>query len=174
MKLPLIAILLVLSPVLSASDVYTWTDQHGVVHFSDTADHPQAERIVLPDVTPSQAQTVPLVGTTTSSADGQSLPTQSEPFTVQITSPLHGATLRSNPGFIEVIAQLNGQLAVEQSLQLLLDGKPYGAPKVTPHWSLKYIDRGTHTISIQVMQNGTVIASSETITVHLHRASVQQ
>ena len=174
MKLPLIAILLVLSPVLSASDVYTWNDQHGVVHFSDTSDHPQAERIVLPNVTPSQAQTMPLGGTTISSADGQSLPTQSEPLKVHITSPLHDATLRSNPGFIEVIAQLSGQLAVEQSLQLLLDGKPYGAPKITPHWSLKYIDRGTHTISIQVMQNGTVIASSETITVHLHRASVQQ
>jgi hypothetical protein len=72
-----------------------------------------------------------------------------------------------------VEGQLQGHLKVGQTIQLLLDNRPYGAPQVHTLWLMKNIDRGTHTLTLQIIENGKIIASSNTITVHLHRASVQ-
>ncbi|WP_162674487.1 hypothetical protein [Vibrio variabilis] len=94
-------------------------------------------------------------------------------LTLTIASPQHDATIRNNAGDFSVSAFLKGSLNEEQALQLLLDGKPYGSPQTTTSWRLTNIDRGTHTLTIRVQQSGKVIASSDTITVHLHRASVQ-
>ncbi|EEY45134.1 hypothetical protein VMA_003213 [Vibrio mimicus VM223] len=55
----------------------------------------------------------------------------------------------------------------------MMDGRPYGAPTNQPVWELKNIDRGTHTFTIQAIENGKLIASSSIITVHLHRATVK-
>ncbi|MGF1751638.1 MULTISPECIES: DUF4124 domain-containing protein [Vibrio] len=161
----------------SSIDVFVWTDKQGVLHFSDTADHPNAQRVNMPDMTPPPPEVThvegvkdreyrPIAGDSNKNAKPQ-------PLSVRITSPAHDSTIRSNPGFIEVTGDISRSLAIGDKLQLLLDGKPYGAPKTNPYWSLKYVDRGTHTLMIQVQQSGKVIASSDTITVHLHRTTVQ-
>lgn len=88
-------------------------------------------------------------------------------------SPQHDDTVRSNSGTISIRSELNRKLSIGEQLQLLMDGRPYGAPTNQPNWELKNIDRGTHTFTIQAIENGKIIASSSIITVHLHRATVK-
>ncbi|MCY9873657.1 DUF4124 domain-containing protein [Vibrio barjaei] len=170
MKSALILILCIVSPLSWSIEIYTWVDEKGMQHFSDHPDSPQASLIVLPD------PPAPYLGDEVSPATRSfsETPTlQPIRLKVSIRTPTHDATIRNNAGNFDVVGHIDGKLHVSAKLQLLLDGKVYGAPKSTPHWSLSGIDRGTHTLTIQAQQNGKVIASSNTITVHLHRASVQ-
>ncbi|MFA0441621.1 hypothetical protein BCU70_18210 [Vibrio sp. 10N.286.49.C2] len=169
--------LLLISIIVHSADVYVWTDNKGVLHFSDTPDHPSAKLIKIATPTPVTHEITDIndpVNLSVERIQKKTNKTQAKSTTkVRITAPAHDATIRSNPGFIEVTGDINRNLDIGDKLQLLLDGKPYGAPKSNPYWSLKYIDRGTHTLTIQILQSGKVIASSDTITVHLHRTTVQ-
>ncbi|MCF7355336.1 DUF4124 domain-containing protein [Vibrio sp. CK2-1] len=92
---------------------------------------------------------------------------------LKITSLQDDQTIRSNRGFITVQVELSKKLGIGQSLQLMMDTQPYGAPQTPSLWELKNIDRGSHTFSVNVVESGKVIASSNTITVHLHRTTVK-
>lgn len=157
------------------SEVYVWKDTQGNLHFSDFPEHKDAKRIELPDAPPPpQVLNESDVDWTSSSlTDKEDKSSSALPLSVSIRSPQHDATIRSNAGVIDVIAELTPNLRTDQQLQLLLDGSPVMPPQSNPKWRLNNIDRGTHTLTLQVLQSGKVIASSDTITVHLHRASVQ-
>ncbi len=164
---------LVSCPVF-ATDIYHWKDEQGNLHFSDFPDGQNAQVLSLPDVPPPpQVLNQAPVDWASSPFLDQSQAKANAKLTLTIASPQHDATIRNNAGDFSVSASLKGSLNEEQALQLLLDGKPYGSPQTTTSWRLTNIDRGTHTLTIQVQQSGKVIASSDTITVHLHRASVQ-
>ncbi|WP_275723169.1 DUF4124 domain-containing protein [Vibrio furnissii] len=165
-------LLLTLPLKLSAQSVYTWEDEQGVVHFSDAPADDQAQAIHLPDVdatppapsyTPAQPIDPPAPKSTT------------EPhiaLQVTLSAPHHDQTIRDNRGRMTLEVELNRPLGVGEHLQLLMDGKPYGAPSTKTVWHLNNIERGSHTFSIQAFGFGKVIASSQFVTVHLHRASV--
>ena len=53
----------------------------------------------------------------------------------------------------------------------MIDGKAYGGSQTDLTWLLTNIDRGSHQIQIQLLKNGKILASSESITVYLHRVS---
>ncbi|MGL4827931.1 MAG: DUF4124 domain-containing protein [Vibrio sp.] len=179
-------------PQLVAQNVYTWVDDHGVRHFSDSPQSDKAKSIHLPDYeaqapAPSFDSTQPVAAetktevelsnvapTTTEQTDVKPPEPQAlEPLKVTLISPKHDDTIRSNSGIISIRSELNRKLAVGEQLQLMMDGRPYGAPTNQPIWELKNIDRGTHTFTIQAIENGKIIASSSIITVHLHRATVK-
>ncbi|MFG0604234.1 DUF4124 domain-containing protein [Vibrio mimicus] len=179
-------------PQLAAQNVYTWVDDNGVRHFSDSPQSDKAKSIHLPDYeaqapAPSFDSTQPVATETQAEAElsNEALsPTEQtdatppepqvlEPLKVSLISPKHDDTVRNNSGTIIIRSELNRKLAVGEQLQLMMDGRPYGAPTNQPIWELKNIDRGTHTFTIQAIENGKIIASSSIITVHLHRATVK-
>ena len=88
-------------------------------------------------------------------------------------TPIHDQTIRSNRGFLSIQIELNRKLGIGEQLQLMLDGRRYGAPQTQPNWQLKDIDRGTHTIAIQAHRSGKLIASTSPVTVYLHRATIK-
>ena len=88
-------------------------------------------------------------------------------------TPQHDETIRSNNGLINIQLEANRKLGIGEQLQLILDGKPYGAPQSRLTWLLSNIDRGTHTLAVQAKRSGKLIASTSPITVHLHRASIK-
>ncbi|USD41206.1 DUF4124 domain-containing protein [Vibrio sp. SCSIO 43135] len=161
---------------LSAQDVFTWEDDNGVIHFGDSPQHKNAKLISLPDHSaaspaPTFEQPEPVEASTTASSPSTKSLAKLE---LAIESPVHDQTIRSNQGFIAVTASVSRKLAVGEQLQLLLDGNKYGAPQIANNWQLKNIDRGTHTLSIQSFRGGKLIASSDSITVHLHRTSLKK
>ncbi|MGO3797646.1 MAG: DUF4124 domain-containing protein [Vibrio casei] len=100
-------------------------------------------------------------------------PTVPKKITVTINNLVEDQTIRSNRGLMTIQAVINRHLDIGEQLQLLLDTQPYGAPQTKPLWELKNVNRGTHTFSINIVENGKVIASSHPITVHLHRTTVK-
>ncbi len=159
-----------------ATTIYSWTDDNGVVHFSDTPGTPQASTVELSitevqkniqqtviDI--NQADNVELISITTTAEPP--LPTA----TISLLAPVHQQTIRSNDGDIKVRAVSNRKLNSKLQAQLVIDGRVYGSPQTILTWQLTNIDRGSHQLQIQLLKNGKILASSESITVYLHRVS---
>ncbi|MEZ9974456.1 nitrogen regulation protein NR, partial [Vibrio lentus] len=65
------------------------------------------------------------------------VPTQ---LALTMLTPVHDQTIRSNRGLIPIQIELNRKLGIGEQLQLILDGRRYGAPQTQPIWELKGID----------------------------------
>lgn len=155
-----------------ATAIYTWEDENGTVHFSDQP-RPGASKV---DIN-SQTNTSPLYENAlgqVAPADNGTPETPLPPATIRLESPHHQQTIRDNQGIIKVSAVTNRKLNKGHTVRLLLDGAPYGRPQTQTQWRLTNVDRGSHTLQAQVMKYGKVIASSEVITVYLHRVSQLQ
>jgi hypothetical protein len=165
-------IALLFSALSNSQTIYTWTDQDGILHFDDEPNHNQAQTLKLPDLEqPTPPQLEP-----SQQAEVQALHTQiatPKPLSVTITAPNNDEALRSNNGAITVQALLSRELIAGEQLQLTLNGEKYAVPTTNPHWQLKNIDRGSHSLVIQVVRDGKLIASSQAITVHLQRSTVK-
>lgn len=177
----------------SAQTVYTWVDEDGVLHFSDTPTDQDAKSLRLPDVqasapAPRFEASTPVDAAAASSSTSTSktaTPAQNQretkttereapaQLTLTILTPIHDQTIRNNRGLIPIQIELNRKLGIGEQLQLMLDGRRYGAPQTQLTWELKGIDRGTHTIAIQAHRSGKLIASTSPVTVYLHRATLK-
>lgn len=163
-------IALLFSALSNSQTIYTWTDQDGILHFDEAPKHNQAQAIELPNLEqPAPPQLEP-------SQQAAVQPLQAvtpKPLSITITAPNNDEALRSNNGAITVQAVLSRKLIAGEQLQLTLNGAKYAAPTTTPSWQLKNIDRGSHSLVIQVVKDGKLIASSQAITVHLQRSTVK-
>lgn len=178
-------------PITShAQEVYTWEDENNVIHFNDNALSTKSLTITLPDyqaeppapeiehnatnAMTGKARNEPKVKANDNIAKYvKPQPTKPERLTLTLTAPQHEETIRSTRGIIPISAQINRKLGIGEQLQLILNGKRYGAPQTQSAWVLKNIDRGAHTISIQAVRSGKLIASTTPITVYLHRATAK-
>ncbi len=164
-----------LAPISLAQTVYTWTDENGVIHFSDTPLHESVKEIQLPDhelpAPPPQFDVPEAVEPI--KPDVEKKPELTKPLELVILSPKHDQALRSNAGMMTIQGEVNRKLNIDEQLQLVMDGTKYGAPTHKAFWELRNIDRGTHTFIIHAYKDGKVIASSSSITVHLLRATVK-
>lgn len=170
-----------LCPLCYAQTIYTWTDNQGVVHFSDNpapVDAKNPDSFFMPDHHQASLNhqvelATPVLKDKKNALSPETKKGQPTRLTLRIASPQHEQTIRDNRGQIEINAEINRKLMVGEQLQLLLDGENYGAPQTQPRWELNNIDRGTHTFAIKALISGKLIASTEAITVHLHRATVK-
>lgn len=180
---------LLAAPAWAQSTLYTWEDADGVVHFSDQP-RPGAKPLALkaPEVEPPAAEPDTILDTTSevSPSDSVSDPsvTDADPTSpsddalaqpiISMLTPAHQQTIRDNSGTITVTATSNRKLNKGHTAHLRLDGKVIGRAQTDLDWQLTNIDRGEHTLQVELLKYGKVIASSETVTVFLHRASVLQ
>ncbi|MCD9542097.1 DUF4124 domain-containing protein [Photobacterium carnosum] len=164
------------SAAVATTTIYSWTDDNGVVHFSDTPGTQQANTVEL-SVTEVQQniQTTVIDSNQADNIELISITTDTEAplpaATVSLLAPVHQQTIRSNDGDIKVRAVSNRKLNKKLQAQLVIDGKINGTPQTDLTWQLTNIDRGSHQIQIQLLNNGKILASSESITVYLHRVS---
>jgi hypothetical protein len=77
--------------------------------------------------------------------------------------------LRANNGNFSVTVELDPPLAGSHQLRLLLDGAPYGEPSHSTRLSLVNVDRGEHSLAVEVLSNGESIQQSPPITFSLQR-----
>jgi len=164
-----------------AQTVYTWEDENGVLHFSDSPIQ-SAKQITLPKLeasapAPKFESSIPVDApkeqASTPPVKKQKKPEKIQELSLTMLSPQHDETIRSNRGNLSIQIELNRKLGIGEQLQLMLDGRRYGAPQTQMTWQLKNIDRGTHTLSIQAHRSGKLIASTSPVTVFLHRATIK-
>lgn len=160
--------MLSLLPALAAAGVYKWVDPDGTVHYSDK---PQqgAEEV---HVAPPQSYTPAPLPTFTPRPEPPKAPAVYRQFS--ITSPEPDASFWDNTGALAVSFSLEPALQTERGhkLVVLLDGQAQ-APVAGTSTTLENVERGSHTLQGQITDaTGTVLISSPSITVHLHRQSV--
>ncbi|MBU2871441.1 DUF4124 domain-containing protein [Colwellia sp. E2M01] len=160
------------APVFASSSkttkIYVWRNEQGVLVFSDSPRADAKEVKLQPDnVIQSQTEYNTEVLDIT--------PTVAlEQYEIFINTPKNNATIRDNTGSIYIDGGIKPRFKSGLQVQLQLDGKPYNKPQAHSMFSLRNIDRGEHKIKMLLLdEKGKVIASSESVTFYMHRASSQ-
>lgn len=151
----------------SLSAIYQWTDKNGVIHYSDDASGSKnaKQKVIKPEAT---ILAKPTALTPKEKLEHQNTVAQVKP-NIKISSPADQQTVRNNIGSLQVSASLSAPLAPDQMIRLLIDNIPIVSQK-QPIFSLTGVLVGEHTIQVQVIdKSGKVLASSQSITVYMHR-----
>ncbi len=161
---------LLLTSYTSTAAIYQWTDEQGITHFSDDEGKPKSATKLEVELTPpsigslTQSRT-PEASTATTTVTDKSI----APIDISIDSPQDQQTLRSNNGEITVSATLNTTLTYGLSIRLLIDGVIH-SEQIDSQFKVSNVPVGSHKLQLQIInKSGKVIASSELITVYLHR-----
>lgn len=162
--------LLMLAGQLAVADVYTYIDAQGNRVYTDQP-HRNAKKV---DIAPSNNMAVPPKKSAPKSASRNPPPL----FVYQllrILAPEPDATIRDMQGNLIVTVTNDPALQPGHSYRLLLDGAPYGAAGRSPVFSLTNIDRGTHQLSIEIVdQYGRVAERTPNQPFHMLRTSLAQ
>lgn len=70
---------------------------------------------------------------------------------LELTGIPDGESLRANNGSFSVDVAIEPRLRPGHSLRLLLDGQPYGQPARTTRLELVNVDRGEHSLEVEVL-----------------------
>lgn len=148
------AVWLLLAAALPANAVICKTvSDDGVVSYTDTPMNECSSPVKLPAYSryaprPLSSSAKPSAGAGGKAAAG------GEPFTgytdMQIETPAHNGTVRSNEGKVPVKVTLEPPLQKGHKVQFFLDGKPTGPGMASTGATLTGVNRGTHTLSVQV------------------------
>ncbi|RRJ83126.1 DUF4124 domain-containing protein [Aestuariirhabdus litorea] len=162
---------LVSTPTLGAQ-IYRTVDPAGNVTFTDNPPEGQAAEAVKlkPMTTVSPPAVKPLPASTSNDNDKP----KDQPFkydALRILSPEPGETIRG-AGDLQVIAATEPEMRESDSARLLIDGKPFDSRQKSLSFALKNVDRGAHTLEVQVVDaRGNTLISSR-VEVFVHRAAL--
>jgi len=170
MRAPIACLLMALA-IPATAQIYSYTDASGNKVFTNQPpDGITAETVTLP---PMNTMDPPQVSSPAPSTDAPSVDGQSLPYSqVQLTDLPSDEALRSNNGNFTVRAVLQPALRPGHSLQLLLDGQPYGSPTNVPLLQLTEIDRGDHSLALQVIAGDQVIQQSAPVIFTIQRVAL--
>ena len=170
MRLTVVTVLLLASPLAFAAAVYKNVQPDGTITYSDQKAE-GAEELKLPEL---QTYTAPPLGGDRASdaATGAADPADAIGYkSIVIGSPENDTTLRDNAGNVSVSLTLEPALQVKHSVDIRMDGQSIGKGRGTTI-SLTNVDRGTHTIEAVVLdETGKEVARSAPTVFHLNRAS---
>ena len=151
----------------SHAEIYKTIDKDGKVVFTDTPEGQPAESVKLKkgstiSLPPVKALPPGQTGDSKESANYREL---------TIKQPDQNATIRGSGSF-SVLAAISPRLRPGDSVQLYIDGKPYGQKQKGLLFNLTNIERGTHNIEVKVLNSDGRVLKSANVTVHIHRSSV--
>ncbi|WP_191489962.1 DUF4124 domain-containing protein [Pseudomonas sp. FEN] len=89
--------------------------------------------------------------------------------TLELTDIPTQEALRANNGTFTVGVKMEPRLQRQHLLRLILDGVPYGQPSNVPRLQLVNIDRGEHTLGVQVLAGEQVVQQSPLVPVSVQR-----
>ena len=167
-QIMMIVILLLSYPNLAA--IYQWTDEQGVTHFSDDESKSESATEIDVKLTPPSIESLTQSRTTpASTAHSTHNDTPLAPMTISINTPADQQTLRNNSGAITVSVRLSATLQYGSVIRLLIDGVIH-SEQIETQFNVTNLPIGAHKLQLQIINNlGKVIASSELITIYLHR-----
>lgn len=150
----------------ATADIYKYTDAKGNTVFTNQP----------PDQVPSETVTLPPANTIQSLPSDELAPParreqQAEaPYQrLELVNLPTEEALRANNGTFSVMVELQPPLAGSHQLRLLLDGAPYGEPSQSTQLTLVNVDRGEHSLAVEVLSNGRSIQQSAPVPFSLQR-----
>lgn len=164
----------------SAKTIYQYQDPQGHPVYTDQFHH-GAKRMQLGDLgldaiatNKSSSAANDLSTTRTSQPKLKLLRFKTIQYEVTIISPKPNQAIRQNQGNVNISLIVKPKLLSGDKIQVVLDGKVVGKPSIKQHITLKNIDRGTHRLKINIInEQGEIMISSQEITFHLLRFHVQ-
>jgi hypothetical protein len=165
-----LAFLLLVFALPAAAQIYKYTDASGNTAYSNQPPNgTKAETVELPPlnsvetVVPAAPPPLPENQNQQSAAAYQVLALKDLP---------EDEALRANNGSFTVGVAIEPRLQPGHLLQLVVDGAPYGQPTNIPRLQVVELDRGEHSLSVQVLENQRSIQQSETVNLTVQRVHV--
>ncbi|MCE0462886.1 MULTISPECIES: DUF4124 domain-containing protein [Pseudomonas] len=166
----LLGLALVALPGLA--QVYTYIDAQGNRVFTDQPRPGNAKKVQLP---PGNRMPTPPVSTAPA-------PTSDEPprpvfhyEMLRLLIPEPDATIRSTAGELIVTATSEPGLKKGHRYRLLLDGQPTGEPGPSPVFALSNVDRGTHHLAVEILdEQDRIVERTANQPFHMQRMSLAQ
>lgn len=161
---------LMLLALPTLGQVYTYIDAEGNRVFTDKPQSGNAERVEL-----APSNSMPAIQTqATPAAEAPPEPDQRYSL-LRILVPQPDASIRDSAGNLIVSINSEPKLFPQHSYRLLLDGKQVGEVGSSPVFPLENIDRGTHQLAVEVIdQQGRIIERTPNQPFHMLRISLAQ
>jgi hypothetical protein len=90
---------------------------------------------------------------------------------LQVSGVPSDEAMRANNGTFSVSIQIEPRLAAGHRLRLLLDGQPYGQASNVPMLQLTNVDRGEHSLAVEVLSGEQSIQQSAPIDFTVQRVN---
>jgi len=145
----LLAAVAATASALQAAVIYKWTDQDGVVHYSDQA-VPGAEKVG----TTTPINRAAAVGASGQTTPGSAAPKPTGPVQLTITSPSNEQVF-FNDEVASVHLDVQPPLKVTQAITWHLNGKILDQPPNAVSFTLQGLDRGAYVLAATVVDQDT-------------------
>lgn len=153
------------------AEVYTYVDADGNRVFTDQP-HRNAKKV---DIAPTNRVDQPAKAPSRVSRPKPAAGPVFHYQLLRILAPEPDSTVRDIEGNLNVTVTNEPELQPDHLYRLLLDSKPYGEPTRSPVFPLTNIDRGTHQLSVEIIdQYGRVLERTPNQPFHLIRISLAQ
>lgn len=168
-----LALVLLLLALPAVAQIYKYTDANGNTAYSNQPpDGTKAETVELPPLNSVNTAAPPPAAPSPSPAQPQAQQNTAAYQVLALTDLPQDEALRANNGSFTVGVAIQPRLQPGHLLQLLVDGKPYGQPTNIPRLQVMALDRGEHSLSVQVLQGAQVIQQSQTTNLTVQRVHV--
>ncbi|KQZ94615.1 DUF4124 domain-containing protein [Pseudomonas sp. Root562] len=155
----------------ASAQVFTYIDAQGNRVFTDQPRPGNAKRVPLAT---SNRMAVPDSAPARSAKKPEQKPLLHYDL-LRILVPEPDATVRSTAG--EIIVSITSEPGLQKGhrYRLLLDGQPTAEPGISPVFPLTNIDRGTHQLSVEVLdEHGRTVERTANQPFHMQRMSLAQ
>ncbi|WLQ12229.1 DUF4124 domain-containing protein [Hahella aquimaris] len=154
---------------LACAEIYRWVDAQGNVEYSDQ-EREGAEKV---EVGPTATITMPKMTDIPPRSNDEPEPAPSSYYaTLNITFPTNDSAFHSGNGDLTVLFTSDPTLYPNHSYRVSLDGSPVGTTKDN-FLELKGVNRGTHSVSLDVIDNSGVVQSAAPVQFTIHRPSIK-
>jgi hypothetical protein len=173
MRIALLVLCALATPVLANQTIWKWVDDRGVTHYSDRS---------VPGATKMEVSTGAARGTEenqptySSSSPPSQIPSDFSYARFEIIRPLDGDTIPNSGGAVPVSVRIEPRLQDGHSLALYVDGRLVpGFPPTAQEYSLTEIPRGTHSLVVIVQDGrGRQVQETRPVSFTVRQESVAQ
>jgi len=147
---PILILLALFVGAAALADTYTWTDEEGVVHYSDRP-HPGAKRIII-DAPNTSRSLSPQGAAGPAATDDENAADAGKPFryeSFEIASPGAEETLWNIEGVLNVSLALTPALQPGHQVRVYFDGNPQMVSGTS--FQLQEVWRGVHNLQAEVL-----------------------
>ena len=149
--------------------VYSYVDANGTRVFTDQPQDPRSTAVTLKPINQMQADSELIP---TRILRPEQVPTTEYQW-LNILAPSPDSTVQNGSGSLIVSVQSEPALMPAHQYRLLLNGRAYGEPSVEPFFTLEHVDRGSHSLSVEIInEKNQRQAISAAQTVHVRRISL--
>jgi len=167
----ILVLLGLLTAAAAVADTWMWTDDEGVVHYSDRP-YPGAERITIdePNTSQAPAQRSNNAATDTTGTTETSATTRYASF--EVSSPGAEETLWNIEGALNVSLVLNPGLQPGHQVRVYFDGNPQMVSGTS--FRLEEVYRGVHNLQAEVLdETGKMMIRTRTNRFYVQQSTVR-